>query len=116
MLVACRLRLHEFHDFLLKLLRRLVSLREDDGRLDCLPAVLVRDSRDRAFEDGGMLLEDALNLERADPVSGRLYEVVRAPDEPDVSVLVVFCRVAGVVQAVLERVRRKLLVVVVARE
>src|SRR5215216_3298089 len=82
--------------------RRFVVLAEDDVSLDHAPAVLVRRGHHRALDDCLVLDEDALDLEGPDAVAGREDDVVRAPHEPQVPVLVPVRPVSGEVVAVPE--------------
>src|SRR5215210_3048439 len=83
-------------------IRRFVVLADNDVRFDHAPAVLVRRGHYRALDDRLVLDEDALDLEGPDAVAGREDHVVRAPHEPQVSVLVPVRPVAGEVVAVPE--------------
>ena len=105
-LVRCRHRL----DVLLELAdeprARLVPGAEDNERLDDLAPFGVRYAHDGALGNRGMLEEGALDLEGADPVRRGDDDVVRASDEPQVSVLVSRRPVARQVPPVPEAPRR----------
>ena len=68
---------------------------ERDERLHDFHRDGVRLADDAGLGDGGVLEQRALDLERADEVSGRLDDVVRATDEPEVAVGVAPREIAG---------------------
>src|SRR6266540_6501808 len=83
-------------DLLAELVRRLVVGREHDEGLDHVAAQLVRRGDRRRFAHPGMLEAHGLDLERADPVTGRDDHVVGAAFVPDVPVIVLASRVLRV--------------------
>lgn len=85
-----------------KLVARLIALGEDNGRLDDLSSVGMRQSGDCALEHGRMLHQRTFDLERSDAVAGALDNIVVSADEPIVAVAVAPCGVAGVIIAELE--------------
>src|SRR3954449_7908514 len=79
---------HEGLDLVDELVRALLALGEHDEGLDDVPAALVgRGDRGR-LRHAGVLEQDGLDLERADPVARRDDDVVGPALVPDVAVLV----------------------------
>src|SRR4028119_1465596 len=87
--------------------RRLVLGAEHDEGLDDAAPVRVRRGNDGALDDGRVLDQDALYLERADTIAGREDHVVRTPHEPQVAVRVSVGPISGEVVAVPEDARRR---------
>ena len=69
--------------------------RERHERLDDLPGDRVGHADHARLGDRRVLEQRALDLERPDQVAGRLDDVVAAPDEPEVAVVVAAREVAG---------------------
>lgn len=89
---------------------------QHDERLHDQPAILVRLADDRALGHAGVLEQRALDLERPDPVGGGIDDVVGAPGEPEIAVLVPCRPVAGHVPVAAEHGRRLLRCAVVLAE
>src|SRR5918997_4202329 len=101
-LVRGGLALAEVLDLARQLAGGLVVLAEDHVRLDDAPSILVRGRDHSALDDGGVLYEDALDLERADAGAGGADHVVGTAHEPQVPVLVPVSPVPGQVVAISE--------------
>src|SRR4051794_18551750 len=105
---------HEGLDLVDELVRALLALGEHDEGLDDVPTALVgRGDRGR-LRHAGVLEQDRLDLERADPVARRDDDVVGPALVPDVAVLVDARGVLGVEPLAAEGLPRGLLVVPVA--
>src|SRR5439155_25228076 len=76
-------------------------LQGDEG-LDDLHRDRVRLADNPRFGDGGMLDQDAFDLEGADEMAGRIDYVVGPADEPEVAFLILTGPVTGDVPAVAE--------------
>src|SRR5215207_11635053 len=100
--VRGRVRLAVVLDLHRQLFRWLVVLANDDVRFDDAAPVLVGCRHNGALDDRRVLDEDALDLEGPYTVTGGEYDVVRAPHEPQISVRVPVCTVAGQVITVAE--------------
>ena len=96
-----------------QLVRALETIRQHDRRLDGKAANRVGHTGDGAFTHRCVLKQLAFDLERPDAVAGRLDDVVVSANVPEVTVLVDPCGVAGVIPAVVNRVRRLFRVAVV---
>src|SRR5204863_8149507 len=70
------------------------------GRANLLAEVLVRNPDDRGFPNGGMLVEDLLDLARVDVVAAADHKLLLSVDDEVVAVLVDGSDVAGVEPAV----------------
>src|SRR3954452_18555579 len=92
-----------------------LALLEADERLHRLAAVLVGDADDGRLADGGVTVEDVLDLARPDLVAGRVDLVLLAVDEIEPAVLVHEADVAGLERAAGQRVLGLLGLLPVAR-
>ena len=67
--------------------------------LDHLPRNRVGNSDDARLDDGGVLHEDRLDLERTDQMPGRLDDVITTPDKPEIAFLVAASQISADIPA-----------------
>ena len=115
-LVACHTLVAEGFDFVFKLLIMRCAVCHFDNRLNCLTSVFVRNTYNRTFKHIRILHKNIFNFKRTYSEASCFDKVIGSADIPEISVLVLICRVARVIYTVSPHLFIKIFVVIICDE